>query len=357
MEMKEDRRSWEENLYWSRFQTLQFFQKLHPGFDRHLAIPENFTRNLKRKLPDTITLKTPSGSEWEVGLTTNENAWFFDHGWGEFVKDNYLKENDILVFKYSGESCLDVALFNGQSMCEKVSSYFFRKRCGHETQCRLRSSSGESSAGAVFPSPTDGVGGSRQKESVKNNAYTAPTRQHLNSRSVHKKFRSTTEFTTPVYAANYAQNKEFSSACSEEIETKPDIGQTYISESGSKPITETDKWRVLQLGQAILSPEGFLSVMKPTYVRKKYVLNIPYAWMTKNLTFGKNHDVILRVNENTWKARVFCCISPQNRGFLGGGWKRFVLDNNLHEFDVCVFEPRGQLNHSLVLDVYIFPVE
>ncbi|XP_065847738.1 B3 domain-containing protein REM16 [Euphorbia lathyris] len=349
----EDRRSWEEEVYWTRFQSVQFSLFLHTGFERQLAIPEHFTRNLKRKLPDTVILKSPSGSEWEVGLTTKENASFFDHGWGEFVKDHSLKENDILIFKYNGESCLDVVLFNGQSMCEKVASYFFRKRCGHETQSHLKSSSGESSAGAVFTSPSDGIGGSQPKESIKKTVYNEPTRQHLNSRSVNQKVRSETEFTTPINTTNSAPNKEFSTSSEEEIDTKPDIGHANNRQSGRKPITEEDKRRVLELGRAILSPEGFLRVMQPTHVYKKFIMTIPLVWITKHLTFRKNHDIILRTSENTWRARIVCSKTSRHRGVLGGGWRRFVRENNLHEFDVCIFEPRGQLNNSMVLDVYI----
>lgn len=94
------------------------------------AIPKKFSDNLKKKLPDVVTLRGPSGAAWTVGITTKEHTMFFKHGWQEFVKDHALGASDMLVFRYNGESQFDVSMFDGQSLCEKEASYFVRK-CGH----------------------------------------------------------------------------------------------------------------------------------------------------------------------------------------------------------------------------------
>lgn len=47
-------------------------------------------------------------------------------GWKEFVDEHYVEENDVLVFKYDGNSCFDVLIFD-QSGCEKEASYFVRR--------------------------------------------------------------------------------------------------------------------------------------------------------------------------------------------------------------------------------------
>lgn len=94
------------------------------------AIPKKFSNNLKKKLPEFVALRGPSGVTWTVGITAKEDTLFFKHGWQEFVKDHALGPNDMLVFRYSGESQFDVLMFDGQSLCEKEASYFIRK-CGH----------------------------------------------------------------------------------------------------------------------------------------------------------------------------------------------------------------------------------
>lgn len=161
------------------------------------AIPENFTRNLPRKLPNTVTLKSPSGIKWEIGLTANDNSLFFEHGWKEFVKYHSLEENDILVFKYNGESHFDVLMFNGWSMCEKTACYFLRKHGPkeHDSGCQIKRESGKKSAGVVI--------GSCPKKKPKNKNIHTPLKQPVISK----------------FAKNVtAGNKE---PCDEDIEAKP----------------------------------------------------------------------------------------------------------------------------------------
>ncbi|KAK4352038.1 hypothetical protein RND71_027556 [Anisodus tanguticus] len=63
--------------------------------------------------------------------------------------------------------------------------------------------------------------------------------------------------------------------------------------------------------------------------------------------------VMLRVKENTWKAKF------QHTDYgdgLTGGWKNFVLEKFLEEFDVCVFNLTGGEDGAIILDVNIFRV-
>jgi len=68
-----------------------------------------------------------------------------------------------------------------------------------------------------------------------------------------------------------------------------------------------------------------------------------------------SQDVILRMGKGEWIAR-YSYHNIRHTGGLTGGWKHFVFDNNLEEFDVCVFKPAGQMNNTLVLDMTIFRV-
>jgi hypothetical protein len=94
------------------------------------ALPKTFSDNLKKKLPENVTLKGPSGVVWNIGLTTRDDTVYFVDSWQQFVNDHSLKENDFLVFKYNGESHFEVLIFDGNSFCEKATSYFVGK-CGH----------------------------------------------------------------------------------------------------------------------------------------------------------------------------------------------------------------------------------
>ncbi|KAL9253243.1 B3 domain-containing protein, partial [Drosera capensis] len=118
--------SWQERIYWSHFQTTQFCQILPRDFNHHLVIPKKFARNMWHKLPRKALLKSPNGATWKVELKGDGDELRFLDGWGEFVKACSLKENDLLIFKYSGNSNFDVLIFNLESLCEKESVYFIR---------------------------------------------------------------------------------------------------------------------------------------------------------------------------------------------------------------------------------------
>lgn len=95
------------------------------------VIPRKFSTHCKRKLPQIVTLKSPSGVTYNVGVEEDdEKTMAFRFGWDKFVKDHSLEENDLLVFKFHGVSEFEVLVFDGQTLCEKPTSYFVRK-CGH----------------------------------------------------------------------------------------------------------------------------------------------------------------------------------------------------------------------------------
>ncbi|GMY09767.1 B3 domain-containing protein REM16-like [Fagus crenata] len=157
-ETSKDWNKWAEDIYWSHFQTIHFTQFLLRGYNRQLAIPQKFVDNLKKKLPQSVILKGPSGLTWNVDLTTNDDTLFFNHGWQEFVQDHSLKETDLLVFRYDGGSQFDVLIFDGNNLCEKGASYFVRKRehTEHDTGC-IKKKLREGSIDNVLTPSDDGV--------------------------------------------------------------------------------------------------------------------------------------------------------------------------------------------------------
>ncbi|CAI0403171.1 unnamed protein product, partial [Linum tenue] len=126
--------SWEEDMYWTHFKFTHFFRLLHAGFHRTLALPNKFSGRLKSKLPETVTLTGPSGANWTIRLTTTTSAAdaqstvCFSRGWSEFAADNSLQVDDLLVFKYNGESRFDVLILETQTSCENPAAYFAKMR-------------------------------------------------------------------------------------------------------------------------------------------------------------------------------------------------------------------------------------
>lgn len=94
------------------------------------VIPKKFAENVREKLAETVTLKVPSGSIWNVGLISDGDTYVLKQGWKKFVEDNFLEEKDILIFKYIGDSIFDVNMFDQKNSCEREATHFAIK-CEH----------------------------------------------------------------------------------------------------------------------------------------------------------------------------------------------------------------------------------
>lgn len=184
-------------------------------------IPLKFSENLRKKLPEIVTLKGPSGNTWQVELSTNEDIMFFRHGWEEFVKDHFLEEKDLLIFKYNGDSCFDVLMIDGQSLCEKEASYFVRKcRHGeHDRVVQTKRKAVEGSAEVNIAGLHD-LGGGTPEKSANAYIYKTPIRKSITSETSNKKTWREIKFSKPIQTRNSVRYEEPSSSA-EEIDIKP----------------------------------------------------------------------------------------------------------------------------------------
>lgn len=70
----------------------------------------------------------------------------------------------------------------------------------------------------------------------------------------------------------------------------------------------------------------------------------------------QSEDVILRMGDTEWLAR-YLFLPNRHSGALTGGWKQFVIENYMREFDVCVFNLANPGRKPMTLDVKIFKVD
>ncbi|KAL0351944.1 UNVERIFIED_CONTAM: B3 domain-containing protein REM16 [Sesamum calycinum] len=289
-----DCRKWEEDMYWSRFQTVQFCQVLTGRFDHQLAIPKKFANNLREKMAGTVALKGPSGHEWSVGLVTN---------------------GDMLLLKH-------------ESLCEKETSYFVKK-CEHTESARgnNRRRSLEESFDETNQS-SDDVADDHRAKKPSDAARTPPSRIQP-SRSTSRSRRGTKRGKRGSRGAQPLQLK-----------------------SRRREVTEDEKQRAQQMAVAGSSENSFIVVMRASHVYKGFFMSVPAEWARFHLP-NKNHDIELRVNDNVWKAKYHY---KGYGGGLTSGWKNFAMENFLEEFDVCLFDPISRTDDNIILDVKIFRV-
>ncbi|CAN1323700.1 B3 domain-containing protein REM16 [Linum perenne] len=240
-------------------------------------MPKTFFANQRKKLPERVTLKGPGGNTWEVGLTVKSGILFFDQGWEVFVKDHSLKERDLLVFKYNGVSHFEVMIFDGETFCEKTTSYFVKKSGGKDPDngFHLKRRLGGNPSGVIMATPVGQFRDSSLEKTAENDIGTAPS-------------------------------------------SKP-AARPVDNDFGTTPITRP---------------------------------SIPCGWMNKHLNMLLKHPVSLKMNGKTWNTR-FVYQQARKSGGLSAGWRSFAVDNNLQEFDVCVFNPEAPFHTSMSLNVNV----
>ncbi|KAF3593818.1 hypothetical protein DY000_02027798 [Brassica cretica] len=394
----EDCMRWEEQLYWNHFQTVHFSQLLLPGFHNLLAIPKKFSTYCKRKLPKIVTLKSPSGTKYNVGLEEDdEKTLAFRCGWDKFVKDHSLHESDLLVFKFNGSSEFEVLIFDGDTLCEKPTSYFIRK-CGHAEKTKARDFTATSSRSPKrCINPDDDVETTvNQEQPVK----ISPVGNELDDlididtmlnqetvvpqTGIEQEEHSNSDIDTdsgqlpvisptskgPISEGKYpigVFKKMRGQISINDLDRKAGMNyfpfltyspySTYLDvemiPGGSRRrVGETNKRKALSLAKRAVSTKGFLVVMKRSHVVSKCFLYVPVQWSARNMS-REPQDVVMQVGETKWQLK-FKHYGSKGRGGVSVGWKKFVRDNDLCEGDVCVFELTKPEAKPLHLDVYIF---
>ncbi|PRQ47790.1 putative transcription factor B3-Domain family [Rosa chinensis] len=75
-------------------------------------IPKKFLIKYGEDLLNTVCLKLPSGSEWEVELIRCKGKAWFEKGWPEFSRFCCLDCGNFLVFRYEGNSTFEACIFD-----------------------------------------------------------------------------------------------------------------------------------------------------------------------------------------------------------------------------------------------------
>ncbi|XP_010526005.1 PREDICTED: B3 domain-containing protein REM16-like [Tarenaya hassleriana] len=319
---------WEEEMYWTHFQSIHFSQFFLPGFDRRLPIPQKFSVHCKKKLPLVVTLKSPSGVTYNVGLEAESNgALAFRNGWLEFARDHLLEENDLLVFKFNGVSHFEVLIFDGKSLCEKATSYFVKKCCHAGSTSERHGKRKAADYSATSGAPVNHLIG---------DVYTTPIHQSVKS------------------SAGNGQEEDISFDFDTTPNQRPVVSSAERRRSGNSKSSANGS-ALLSLAEAATSQDGFLVVMKHSHVTSKFFMTMPKKWSVKYLS-DETQEVVLRIDQTTWKMTFSYCRSRNYGGLSGVGWKKFVSGNNLNEGDILVFEPTNFGTKPLLLDVGIFRV-
>lgn len=75
-------------------------------------LPTKFVKDHEDDLSSIVTLSDPNLKEWKIGLEKYEDDVWFNEGWEKFVEHYSITKENILVFKYEGDSRFHVVIFD-----------------------------------------------------------------------------------------------------------------------------------------------------------------------------------------------------------------------------------------------------
>ncbi|CAN0853908.1 B3 domain-containing transcription factor VRN1 [Linum grandiflorum] len=302
---------------------LDFSLHFHSLDQQWQVIPEGFATEHGAKLPKTVSLKLPNGSEWKVRVTRScRKNISFNSGWREFVQFNSLTPGHILVFHYDSSGHFLVFIFDvtGTEIGYKTKEAINRAvklECGVPLNDQF------------FPSPK-----TRGKPPL-----TSPQPHKLRRNDKGKS----------------VMNSE-AMFCVGSSSSMDKQARKRTSEKKTPSLTDVEKAKLLARASAGFKSRNpfFMLAMQPSYVGPRVKISLPLHFFKSN--FKKQCGLImLQVPDGrawTVEYRVQEYGSRRKATFTTKSWSPFVRENSLKVGDVCAFEL--VIRGAPVLNVVIF---
>ncbi|XP_066386377.1 B3 domain-containing protein Os03g0622200-like [Miscanthus floridulus] len=345
---------WQEHYYWNHMadDKKHFFKPMVGDFTETMSIPARFANNFNGHISEVISLKSPSGKTWSIGVGSDTDGVVLQSGWKEFVSAHSIGEGDCMLFKYTGVSSFDVLVFDS-SGCEKTWPHFTHN--GSHSYERI-----ESSAGLEGPRlgcrrfkggqdctctpqslPSDADDGDGEDE----NTHLELEIHKSTSRSIPKRCKR------KLYRDIEQVHGEVKDDDEDDAELHHDGGESertaktgyYFCKNGPVSeyhLTEQAREEISSIRVPVETRNPvFVQVMHPTHLRstKPGVVGISSEFADKYLG-TTSRDVILERAGSKGKWHVRFNRNRFSRGLTGRGWSEFVAYNGLLCHDVCLFE-------------------
>ncbi|GKU99045.1 hypothetical protein SLEP1_g11957 [Rubroshorea leprosula] len=299
--------------------TPHFFKIILDDADRceKLRIPKQFVKRFGSDISSPVFLKVPSGAVWRVELQTCADDTWLHNGWPEFATHYSLGYGSLTVFRYEGNCHFHVIIFDRSA---SEIAYPYRRTHGRV----------HNNGDSQDPKMEDDV----SVEILDDIPPSKKTRVRSPSPSSqpNKMLRSTSNIRPPEINSR---------------KVKYDIPEPEFNAKQIVKHPQVEVWRRKPtLGQkkkaeALLRASSFKSknpffvvVMQPSYIIGKCRLFIPTDFWRNYFPKHNGESIRCICDGKTWSVVYSGGVSPK----LGGGWKKFVKENDLKVGDVCVFE-------------------
>ncbi|KAM0847319.1 hypothetical protein ACQ4PT_055092 [Festuca glaucescens] len=294
------------HFYWHHMDDREkhFVRLMIGNFGRQMSIPEKFVKNFRGQISEVIKLEAPDGNIYDIQVTKGLNKIVLGSGWAVFSNTYELKEHDVLVFRYIGDSHFKTLIFD-PSGCEKELFCVVMKRAPNV-----------------------------QKIGISDD-------QSMDSSSL----RSGKASKVHSYFTCACNDR----CCADEHVMSPEDSQETMN-SGSLQET-TEPLSVLATGcnlTAMQKTEVDVLVKKIRPVIPFYITSMNKTSLSGSLVFCKHYAVKYLPREDQFitlchpqKSNIWVDnlkVITDGASMLSAGWLCFVHHNELRESDICVFE-------------------
>ncbi|PON54051.1 B3 DNA binding domain containing protein [Parasponia andersonii] len=299
--------------------------------DNKLQVPRKFLSKCGETLSTSVSIKLPCGSRWEMKLRKDDDKFWLDQGWPEFVKHYSIGRGHMLTFRYYGNSEFHAVIFDTSTVEIDYPSVPFHFD--------------ESSIDGKLREPKREVIDGDFVEMLDDFSpcHKAGLKMSLPLSRPPKRMK-----TSPT-------GKSGSPARSGRHKSNPIRKRKFEILRRVRTLDRRERLAALQRTCGFGSELPFFKVvMQPYYVLGKF-LSIPANFENIYLK-NRSDNVILKVpnGEKTWPVKYVFGVQKRTAPRFRRGWKAFAQDNNLKVGDVCVFILLKEIKFSF--EVVIFRV-
>ncbi|XP_047050297.1 B3 domain-containing protein LOC_Os12g40080-like [Lolium rigidum] len=299
------------HFYWHHMDDREkhFVRFMIGNFRRQMSIPEKFVKNFRGQISEVIKLEAPDGNIYDIQVTKGLNKIVLGSGWAAFSNAYELKEHDVLVFRYIGDSHFKTLIFD-PSGCEKELFRVVMKRAPNVQEIGI-------SDDQSFPEET------MPREKLSHDDYCRNT--------------------------NKMTSMDSPSPRSDEHVTCTEDPQETMNSGSLQEITKPHY--VLATGcnlTAMQQTEVDVLVKKIRPVIPFYITTMNKTSLSGSLAFCKDYAVTYLPHEDQFitlchpqKSSIWVDnlkVITDGASMLSAGWLCFVHHNELRESDICVFE-------------------
>ncbi|KAJ7970639.1 B3 domain-containing protein [Quillaja saponaria] len=361
-----------------------FYEVYSCSSSERLKIPVSFIRHMEGRTFGSVMLTGPSNNTWHVHLNQQNNNLFFQDGWTLFVSDHFIQCGDFLVFRYEGELCFSVQVFD-RTACKKEAA--FHSICSQDPSnfhCikGLEKSVEHSYSDIVVEIVPKKMTVSSSQVHVQSNV----NHQELQVGSIDKELtqkegvmvvqekemspKETGGYRGPAsdvsvppqkeHCNQHQGNVDFENIIFDSIACQKPIPLSTYSVCKMERISSGGNELEAAEPHSLSNPHFMATISASNVTRKKPYMNIPVAFVRSNNLGYKSSLTLRDPLGRLWpvklkvRSRAYGSVSVIHRTTMTGGWAKFYASNGLKLGDLCLFQLSNSTTSSGVLiDVQI----